>query len=100
MDVSLWEGVAIIVGSALVVTVLDVWWGMLRKRRAEKYNEQVAAHQRQLLESMREEAAARAAFEGVDFVLMPCVCGGGEEMIDTAIDCPRCDDTGFVEVVV
>ncbi len=94
-----------VVGIATGVAVLGLIayevWGR-RARKTESYwkwsYEQQRAHQQELLESMRKEAAARAAFEGVDFVLMPCVCGAPEASY--AVDCPRCDDTGFVEVVV
>ena len=61
------------------------------------YNEE-REHQRELLKEMREATLTRAPFTGVDFVLMPCICRA--EGARFAIDCRRCDDTGYVEVVV
>ena len=92
--------------SAFGLIALEVW---MKQRRAKKaaYEQarldafeegvQEREYQSQLLKDMRERAAARAAFEGVDFVLVPCVCNDSGRF---EVDCRRCDDTGYVEVIV
>ncbi len=96
-----WWIIGVIVVLAVGLIASTAWWRDRHVRIEAAYRkgyDEQRAHQQELLENMRAEAKARAAFRGVDFVLMPCVCRAPGQGF--AIDCPRCDDTGYVEVVV